>query len=84
MIKVGDTVKIVSLHERDGYFKDGISGSIGIVEQIDNVTNKKGINYYAGYIHIIEPSSSNIYADYADCLEDDFYFAYAQLRKVRK
>ena len=81
MIKVGDRVKIVSVHKRDAYADDGLSGSRGVVQSVDGVNNIKGINYYAGYILIDNPSDTAVSEyDY----KDPFYFAYAQLRKVKK
>ena len=83
MIKVGDKVKIVSLHERDAYFPDGIPGSKGIVLNIytDIVTKINGINYYAVEIKIDEPSQGLIMTGFD--IESSFYFARAQLRKVK-
>lgn len=80
MIKVGDCVKIVSVHKRDAYSDDGLSGSRGVVQSVDGVNNIKGINYYAGCVRITDPSEG--------CKKYDtrtpFYFACVQLRKVKK
>lgn len=81
MIKVGDRVKIVSLYKWDAYFRDGMAGSRGVVQSVDGVKNINGVNYYAGQVLIDNPSDTAVPEyDY----DDLFYFAYAQLRKIKK
>lgn len=84
MIKVGNRVKIVSVHERDAYFRDGLAESRGVVQSVDMVYNIKGTNYYAGYVLITDLSDECPVPAYKTTLDEPFYFAYAQLRKVKK
>jgi len=84
MIKVGDRVKIVSVHERDAFSKDGFSGSRGVVQSMDGIYNIDGVNYYAGYVLITDLSDKCYVPNYAFGLNEPFYFAYVQLRKVKR
>jgi len=84
MIKVGDRVKIVSVSEPDAYSKGGLSGSKGVVQSVDGIYNMDGINYYAGYVLITDLSDKCNVPAYAIDLDEPFYFAYVQLRKVQK
>jgi len=84
MIKVGDKVKIISLHELDSYFPDGIPGSKGTVVlsfSEEDITKINNIEYYAVEIKIDEPSQGLINTGYD--IESGFFFVYAQLRKVK-
>lgn len=85
MIKIGDTVKIVKVHKKDAYYGDKLEGSLGIVLLIDNVHKLDKVTYYTTEMYINSVPEDSKWNDNSFSLgENSFYFAYVQLRKVRK